>query len=195
MKILYIDCSFGFDGTMLLGALTDVGADLDEIVSSLKEEYPDITFKQKEVLRNHLECKHTEIFSEHTETSLGQYPVSDGANPLVLKATRKAIQSLGIDYVITSSVPLGDGTDGAVISLFEKAGIDMFPAEGTQFNMHIADAYFLTTVVNDGDIRPDMDVLAVGYGASSGEGMVMVTIGYMNTDEIKFCAEELEQIF
>ena len=175
MKILYIDCSFGFDVTMLLGALTDAGADTDAIVSSLEDDYPGINISKKDVTRNHLECKLVEVYCEDSFSA-------------AKKMTEMAIENLGIEYIITSGVPRCDGTDGEVISILERAQIALVPADDNQFRPGREDALFLASVANDSGIRPDMEVISVGYGASIGDAMVIATVGYMNLGE-----EALEQ--
>lgn len=170
MKILYIDCSFGFDAAMLLGALTDAGADTDAIALSLEDEYSGITVNKKDVTRNHLDCKMVEVFCEDSFSA-------------IKKITEMAIENLGIEYVITSALPICDGADGEVISIFERAGIELVPAYDNQSCPDKEDALFLSSVANDSGIRPDMEIISVGYGASNRTGMVIATVGYMNLSE------------
>ena len=181
MKILYIDCSFGFDVVMLLGALADAGADTDAIALYLEGKYPHITINKKDVTRNHLDCKLVEVSCEDVFSA-------------AKKMTEMAIENLGIEYVITSGVPLCDGADGEVISILEKAGVALLPADDGQCCPDREDALLLASVANDSGIRPDMEVISVGYGASQRDGMVIATVGYMNTDDINLNEEALEQI-
>lgn len=194
MKILYIDCSFGFDATMLFGALVDAGADVNTVICALKEDYPDITVTQAQVKRNHIDCKRIELFSKKDAEYADKYPPTENTNSLTVKAVDEAIKNLGIDWITASAVPVSDGTDGEVISILERAGAELFPTEDTNnCTPDRTDAQYLANLTHEHGIRPDMDVCAVGYGTSSKDGFVIATIGYMNTAEMNFGKEAMEQ--
>ena len=86
--------------------------------------------------------------------------------------------------ITSPSAPSQRGrADGEVISIFERAGIELVPAYDNQSCPDKEDALFLSSVANDSGIRPDMEIISIGYGASNRAGMVIATVGYMNLSE------------
>ncbi len=139
---------------MLLGALADICP------------VGDSDIKIKSVLRSSLDCK------------LALLPDSAAADCLV----KSAIKDIQADYIICSSVPLCDGTDGNVISALEKGGIDVVPSE--DICVTLEDAHLLAGIAAECGPKPAMDIIAVGYGADKEDNgrFLCVTLGEYSAD-------------
>ena len=146
MKILYIDCFYGFSAHMLLGAILDM-YDISHTLS----EWGDLSCTS--VLRSSIECK-----TAFLKDSLGE--------DITKKAISDAIEHLGIDYVMCSPVPLNDFADGEVISALETGGIEVYASDKGAY-ITLDGARFLASVISESGAKPKMDILAVGYGADA----------------------------
>lgn len=76
-----------------------------------------------------------------------------------------AIKELNIDYIITSPLGIPSGTDGEVLTVLEKGGIETLPCDSSTKKMKLADAQFLIKISAECGPKPDMNILSVGYGA------------------------------
>lgn len=170
MKILYIDCTFGFDVQMLLGALTDAGADAKAVQKQLNDKYPELEISVQSVKRNFIDC------------ALVKAETSEDGDGVYRDAVMAAASNMKIDYVITSAVPLPDDADGEVIDVFEKSGIEMIPADKTPY-ITVKNALFLASFANECAPKPQMDILSVGYGTGEIDGFVIATTGYMREND------------
>ena len=95
-------------------------------------------------------------------------------------------KEMEIEYIITSDISLGEGTDGKVIELMENAGIATMPSDESSDHMQPADAAFLGFIANECGPRPDMHITAIGYGAGGNDtqkaNIVSAVIGEFNSD-------------
>ena len=156
MKILYIDCFYGFSAHMLLGAL----ADMCEVPSC--DEY---TVLKEELKRNSIEC-------------IGAKALDAEQNDITPSAISQVINSLSIDYVMCSPVPLDDSADGDVIGALQDGGVEMYPSERGAY-ITSEGAKLLSEIAVDCGSKPPMEILAVGYGADEcdKDAFLCVTVG------------------
>ncbi len=187
---MYLDCFFGFDASMLLGALIDAGADPDALDG--------LEIGTSKTLRCSIECTKAYVAScSIAETPYNHifedYLPTKGTNPETVKAVVSIAEQLGIEYIMCSDIGICDGTDGEVLNILEAAGVETLPSDGEEVCMHAADARFLTAIVNEYGPKPPMDILAIGYGAggTSSESTHLLTafVGEYNSEEL-FDAEE-----
>ncbi len=168
MKIVYIDCFYGFDINMLLGALADIKKNRSEHID--EEE-----LVLKGVTRLGVECTLA-------------YP-KDASSPREVceSAVISILQSLGADCVICSSVALSDDADGNIITTLEKSGIDTTCADH-MCTISKDDADFLSRIITECAPRPDMTVTDTGYGASMSEdsGFMCVSVGEIGSQSPMF---------
>ena len=170
MRIVYIDCFYGFSQEALLGALADCGAKKEDIQKSIENKGATLNFKKEE--RMSLECTRVQIFAEDRE----------GVMHL---AVESALKSLDADYVMCSPVPLCDSADGEIITLFQESGIECV-CTNEDMVMSKDDAQALCSVVNECGAKPEMDIISVGYGADGGEYFLCVTIGEYHEESLLF---------
>lgn len=168
MRILYIDCFSVFDASMLLSSLIDAGAKSDIAVADTK--------------RMGIECKIACLC---------------GDNKDIEAACISAIEELNIDYIVTSPVGLPSGTDGEVLALLEKSGIETLPCDMTTKKMEPSDAQFLIKISSECGPKPDMDILSVGYGAggeSDGEpNIIAAYIGEFGNKDMFCMYQEIQE--
>lgn len=146
MKILYIDCFYGFSSHMLLGAIVDMYG-----ISHALSEIGDLSCAS--ALRSSIECKAAALKD------------SSGAD-ITERAITAAIEHLGIDYVMCSPVPLDDYADGEVISALENGGIEAYASDRGAY-ITPEGARLLASLISESGAKPKMDILAVGYGADT----------------------------
>ena len=194
MRILYLDCFFGFDASMLLGALIDAGADPGAM------EGMDIRYSK--TLRSSLECTRAYVAScDMEETAYSHIfesaEPSQGTTPSAIKAVISAAEQLSIEYIMCSDIGICDGTDGEVLAVLEGAGIEALPSDGENVSVFPADARFLAAIVNETGPKPAMDILAIGYGAGGTDigstHLLTAFIGEYNPEEL-FDRAEYEEI-
>ncbi len=181
MKIVYIDCYYGFNSSMLLSALVDAGASMEEIIKTARQSMSDFDMQITETKANSMDCKMVCTFGEQ----------SAERNASELGAL-SAIEAVGAEYVMCSSVYLGDSADGEVISLLEKSGIEALPSSDINCSLRLSDASFLVHLCAESGPLPDMDIISVGYGTceGAGDGLVTVYIGEYNGQNNLFAKEE-----
>ena len=210
MRILYMDCFLGFDASMLLGALIDAGANPQQIEGKLNDCGIKVTLTVKTTLRSSIECKKAVIRAENEESTTramqnelvkrvaAKYEPTDGTDAVTMLAVICAIELLDIEYILCSDVSLGEGTDGEVLMLLERAGIETLPSDGTSKNMETADAAFLTGITNESGPKPNMQILAIGYGAGGVNpdepNIINAIIGEFGAEDLFGSAEREELI-
>ena len=98
-------------------------------------------------------------------------------------AIESILRRLSVDYVMCSSVPVHDGADGDIISVLENGGIELCPVDRKAY-VSIEGAKLLTSVVSECGTKPDMDIIAIGYGAdeNSQDAFVCITLGETGQD-------------
>lgn len=165
MKILYIDCFYGFSAHMLLGAILDM-YDISHALSKSGE------LLCTELLRSSIECK-TAFLKDSSGKDITKKAISD------------AIKHLGIDYVMCSPVPLNDFADGEIISALEAGGIEVYASDKGAY-ITLDGAHFLASLVSESGAKPDMDILAVGYGADTenDESFLCTAVGEYASGEL-----------
>ena len=206
MKILYMDCFLGFSAQMLLGALVDAGLSTDALTMRLKEIDPTLSVMVQNTERASINCKKVTLLSDNAgnhsyssaaEDLANEYGYSDETTPMYIDAVIAAIKELDIEYIITSDVSLGETVDGKVIELLENAGIVTMPSDESCDNIHPTDAAFLGYIANECGPRPDMHIIAIGYGAGGTDtqkpNIVSAIIGEFNSD-IFFDAKDYEEL-
>ncbi len=209
MRILYMDCFLGFDASMLLGALIDAGANPDEIQAKLAEAGIEASLTVKTTVRSSIDCKKAVLLADSKKASefamqnelikhvLEERHATEGTDAVTMQAAIYAVELLDIEYIMCSDVSLGEGTDGEVLSLLEKAGIEALPSDGTIKNMEAADASFLTAITNESGPKPNMQILAIGYGAGGKSpdepNITSAVIGEFGEGEL-FNASEYEEL-
>ena len=163
MKILYIDCFYGFSGQMLLGAL----ADMCNIPPS--DAY---TVHKDKLVRNSIDC----ISARAEDTAKAD---------VTREAIVQTLISLGIDYAMCSPIPVGDNADGEVISALQSGSVDMYPAERSAYILP-HEAKLLASVIAECGDKPPMDIVSVGYGADLRDesAFLCATIGEYNGDTL-----------
>ena len=107
------------------------------------------------------------------------------------EAIELLLKSLDADYVMCSPVPLSDTSDGEIISLLERAGIECV-STNEEITIKAEDARFLATNVSECGPKPDMDIISVGYGADGGKYFLCVTVGEYNSQELFLKKEAVE---
>ncbi len=181
MKIVYIDCYYGFNSAMLLSALLDAGAQKEDILSKARQSMSDFDMQITETKANSMDCKMVRTFGEQ----------SAERDPSELGAI-SALEAVGADCVICSPVYLGDTLDGEVIFALEKSGIETLPSSDISYSMSLGDAEFLIHLCAESGPLPDMDIISVGYGTADGEAdsLVTVYVGEYNGQNNIFAKEE-----
>ena len=161
MKILYIDCFYGFSAHMLSGALADI-CDI-----SVSDDY---SVQKVSMVRNSIDC-------------ISAKALDDNQNDITPSAISDVIDSLGIDYVMCSSVPLDDSADGDIINALQNGGVEMYPSERSAY-ITLDGAKLLAQIAVDCGVKPPMEILAVGYGADGcdKDAFLCVTIGEYNSE-------------
>ena len=195
MKILYMDCFLGFSAQMLLSALVDAGLDTDALLLHLKEENINLSAFVHDTERVSIACKKITLLPDNSDKiqipsylsdETNDYSYSDETTPVYIAAVIAAIKEMEIEYIITSDISLGEGTDGKVIELMENAGIATMPSDESSDHMQPADAAFLGFIANECGPRPDMHITAIGYGAGGNDtqkaNIVSAVIGEFNSD-------------
>lgn len=177
MKIVYIDCYYGFNSSMLLSALLDAGAQEEDILNKARQSMEDFDMQITETKANSMDCKMVRTFGERNPSELGAI---------------SALEALDADCVICSPVYLGDASDGEVISALEKSGIETLPSSDISYSMRLGDAEFLIHLCAESGPLPDMDIISVGYGTAEGEAdsLVTVYVGEYNGQNNIFAKEE-----
>jgi len=195
-----MDCFLGFDARMLLGALVDAGANPESVQNKMKDKGITASIHVSTTERASIVCKKVSVLAKtpqdvlsagHDEIAhrvLGEYENSEGTDALCAIAAVLAIEELCIDYIITSEVSLGENTDGRVIEILNKAGIEIMPSDGSMKNMEPADASFLAAITNESGYKPPMNIISIGYGAG-GESpdepnIVNAIIGEFDSDNL-----------
>jgi len=193
MRILYIDCFFGFDASMLLGALIDAGASPEGIKNDLDTSLENFKLNVTQTTRHFIECKKAYVSGNGCKTEFvkeinSKYPLSQGTDTASMEAVLSAIEMLNIEYIMCSDIGIKDGTDGEVLKIFESSGIETLPAEDSSPVINISDAVFLKSIVNECGPKPQMDIIAIGYGAGGEDEekahLVSVTIGSFNPENL-----------
>ncbi len=181
MKIVYIDCYYGFNPAMLLSALVDAGASKEEIIKTARQAMCDFDMEITEAKANSMDCKMVRTFG-------GQL---NEQNPSELGAL-SAIEAMGAEYVMCSPVYLGDSADGEVISSLERSGVEALPSSDISYTLSLSDASFLAHLCTESGPLPDMDIISVGYGTCEGESdsLVTVYVGEYNGQNNLFAKEE-----
>ncbi len=164
MKILYIDCFYGFTEHMLLGAMLDM-YDISRALS----EGGDLSCTS--VLRSSIECK-TAFLKDTSGVDITEKAITD------------AIERLGIEYVMCSPVPLNDFADGEIISELENGGIEVYASDKGAY-ITLEGAQFLTSLISESGAKPNMDILAVGYGADTQneDSFLCATVGEYGSED------------
>lgn len=183
MKLIYIDCYYGFDASMLLAALIDAGASEDKIRELISQQTDEFLLEVSEGTACSVECKtaHTEGISAENRYGL--------LNPCVGEAVMAAIKAIGADFVISSPLGVPDNLDGDILSLIENNGLETKPYDGRYF--HQSDAVFLSHIISESGPLPDMEILSVGYGCRSDISDSLVTV-YVGSYGDSFAKEELQ---
>lgn len=181
MKIVYIDCYYGFNSAMLLSALIDAGASMEEIIKTARQSISGFDMQITETKANSMDCKMVHTFGEQ----------SAERNASELGAI-SALEAVGAEYVMCSSVYLGDSADGEVISALERSGIETLPSSDIKYSLKLGDASFLAYICAESGPLPEMDIISVGYGTSEGEtdSLVTVYVGEYNGQNNIFAKEE-----
>ncbi len=117
------------------------------LLSSLIDAGANTHLAVKETSRLGIECKIADV-SENVQTHC-----------------LNAIKELNIDYIITSPLGIPSGTDGEVLALLEKSGIETLPCDSSTKKMDICDAEFLIKISAECGPKPNMNVISIGYGA------------------------------
>ncbi len=152
--------------------------DATMLLSSLIDAGAKSEIMVKETTRMGIECKKITAVSEKVQT-----------------ACLSAIEELNIDYIITSPLGLPSGTDGEVLTLLEKSGIETLPCDSSTKKMELCDAQFLIKISAECGPKPDMDTLSVGYGAGGeNENEANIIASYIGefdgSDTLAICREE-----
>lgn len=184
MKIIYIDCYYGFSDSMLLSALVDAGASLDEIILKARETVGDFDIEITEAKANSMDCKKVLVSDSDARLT--------SCNTLAELGVISAIETMGAELVICSPVYLKDNADGEVISALEKAGIETLPSSDIRYKMRLCDAMMLIRLCAESGPLPAMDIVSVGYGTSDNDSdsLVTVYVGEYNGQNNIFAKEE-----
>lgn len=161
MKILYIDCFYGFSAHMLMGAL----ANICDIPSC-----DDYSVYKESLKRSLIDC-------------ISAKALDNEQNDITPSVVSQVIKSMGIDYVMCSSVPLADSADGDVINALQNGGVEMYPAERGAY-ITSEGARLLAEIATECGTKPPMEILSVGYGAdiNDKDAFLCVTIGEYGSD-------------
>lgn len=161
MKIIYIDCFYGFSAHMLMGAL----ADICDIPSC-----DDYSVHKESLKRSLIDC-------------ISAKALDNEKNDITASVVSQVIKSMGIDYVMCSSVPLADSADGNVINALQSRGVEMYPAERGAY-ITSEGARLLAEIATECGTKPPMEILSVGYGADKEDedAFLCVTIGEYGSD-------------
>ena len=171
MKLLYIDCHYGFDAQMLLGALIDAGASLSDIEESVRDDIDDFEIKAgvRTVLFAECVVAHTRGTIKETTADM-----RDIANPVVCSSVMSTLRCLGVDYVISSPIGIADGTDGEILSLIYNSGMEARPSDDGDITKE--DVLFLSRISRESGPMPHMDIESVGYGSKEDTSDRLVTV-------------------
>ena len=199
MKILYIDCFFGFDASMLLGALIDAGACPRQIESRLEQYVQNPRLEVYDTQRMSIECKMARALCTDKKgcapySITEKYKETAGTDDIAMQAVICAIEELEIEYVMCSDMSLPDNTDGEVISILQSAGIELAPTTDDIIPPRSADAAFLVSISSEHGAKPDMDIISIGYGAGGSDTqkptLVTATVGSFNPENLFLMQEE-----
>ncbi len=184
---------------MLLGALADAGLNINELETKLNEFAHPFKLEVLSTVRSSIECKKVNLDGT---CKLDPYDIctayepSEETNRLYMQSVICAMEIMGIEYVMCSDMSIADNADGEVIGILEKAGIELLPTCDGLTAPKCADAAFLGAIISEHGPKPNMDILAIGYGAggNSKDSMDIVTavIGQFNPEELSLsmCEEE-----
>ena len=177
MRILYINCFSGFDAKMLLASLIDAGLEKELLEKELLNIGTDAEIILNDAVRVRLECKKVQVLprdasavikaSESTDIKnlFSGICATEDTDEITSLCVILAIKMFGIEYIMSSDIGLCHATDGDVLNELYKSGIPTVPSDITGKKMTLADAKLLCMLLNESGPMPQMDILAVGYGA------------------------------
>ena len=221
MKVLYIDCFGGFTSSMLLGALTDMGASAIYTSGELAEMGFDADIVYDKVCRGGIEAvyayakchsreqkqniKYESVLSAMCDATGENFASSE--NICTWAAVLSCIDSFGAEKIICSPLTDGSGIDTATGSpiptkeIMELAVRYKIPLRTTDVPAELIScegAVFLGENADEFGMLPQGTILCVGYGAGeeTPDGCInMVRCVLTEAEEGILTEKELEKLF